>query len=310
MIITTIDDVIAHLDEIVEICKRKRSRAGYFASLYRVMTIAVKAGIQAGRFEDPKRMTRLDVIFAGRYLNAYARNQRGERPTRAWQYAFDVATTGQALILQDLLLGINAHINLDLGIAAAEACPQVQYPPLKRDFAMINTVIADLVDGVQSEIGLVSPLFNLIDDLGGRIDEAIFNFSINRARDAAWRAGEALCTLDGKQLEAGIQRLDRTIEALARVVFNRAQTRLITFKLMRASEEQDVAKVMDVLSDAAQRRAVALIPETARELRRLARVKAMKAQPRRRSSASSAKRRRSPAGHERVKRRASPHPPE
>lgn len=283
MVVATIDDVITQLDEIVEVCKRDKSRAGYFASLYRIMTIAVKAGIQAGRFEDPERMTRLDVIFASRYLDAYARHRRGEKPTRAWQYAFDVGTAGRALILQDLMLGINAHINLDLGIAAAEACPQAQYPALKRDFAMINTVIAELVDAVQANIGLVSPHFNLIDGLFGPVDEEIFNFSINLARDAAWRAGEALCTVEGQQLETGIQRLDRTVEALARVVFNRAQTRLRTFKLIWASEEQDAVKVMDVLSDSAQRRAVALIPETARELRRLTRAKTMKtkAQPQR-----------------------------
>jgi hypothetical protein len=291
MTITTIDDVITRLDQIVETCKREKSRAGYFASLYRVMTIAVKAGVEAGRFEDPQRMVRLDVIFASRYLDAYSRQQRGQKPTRAWQYAFDSAKAGQALILQDLLLGINAHINLDLGIAAAEACPQAQYPPLKRDFAMINTVIAVLVDGVQAEIGLVSPHVQLMDGLWGPVDEALFNFSINVAREAAWHSGENLCALDARQRVAVIQRLDGSIALLARVVFNRAQTRLASFKLAHASEEQDVARVMGVLSDVAQRRAVALIPETGRELRRLARVKSKKTQPQPRATSSLIKRR-------------------
>jgi hypothetical protein len=274
------------------------------------MTIAILAGIRAGFFEDSERLVRLNVIFARRYLDAYACHRRGDRPTRAWQYAFNVAQLGQALILQDLLLAMNAHINLDLGIAAAEACPHAQFPPLRRDFAMINSLIAGLVDGVQSEIGRVSPLFNLIDDLGGPVDEAIFNFKINLARDQAWHAGETLCTLDGKQLVTRIQQLDRKVAARARLVFNRAQTRLITFKLIYTSEEQDVVKVMDVLSDSAQRRAVALIPETTRELHRLMRVKSPPVRPQRRSSASSAKRRRSPAGLERVKRRAGSRHPE
>lgn len=283
MALSTIDDVISQLDGIVESCKHQRSRVGYFASLYRIMTIALRAGIQAGRFEDPARMTRLIVIFANRYLDAYARYDRGEKPARAWQYTFDVAQAGRALILQDLLLAMNAHINLDLGIAAAEACPNTLYPPLKRDFGMINAVIAELVDGVQSEISLVSPHFNLIDDMGGRVDEAIFTFGVNVARDAAWRAGESLCTVDGKQLVVGIQRLDRNVAVRARLIFNRAQTRLVTFKLMQASEEPDVARVMDVLSDVAQRRAIALIPETGRELRRWSRTKPASKRPLRKS---------------------------
>jgi hypothetical protein len=39
------------------------------------------------------------------------------------------------LILQHLLLGINAHINLDLGIAAAEGTSAPKLPGLLRDDA-------------------------------------------------------------------------------------------------------------------------------------------------------------------------------
>ena len=46
------------------------------------------------------------------------------------------------VILQHLLLGINAHINLDLGIAAVETSPGNQLAPLKNDFDMINKLLA------------------------------------------------------------------------------------------------------------------------------------------------------------------------
>jgi hypothetical protein len=287
---TTLDEVITHLDAIIETAKREKSRIGYFASLYRMMTIAVQAGIQAGRFEDPQRMTRLDVIFANRYLTAYARHRRSEAPTRVWRYAFAVAKANQALILQDLLLGVNAHINLDLGVAAAEACPQAQYAPLKRDFEMINMIIAELTEGVQAEIGRLSPLFGGIDEWLGVVDEAIFGFSINHARDAAWRMGKAMCVLDARQTASAINLQDKSIDVLSRLIFNRHMAQRITFKLIRASEEQDVVKVIDVLSDVAERRAVALIPETARQLRRLRRLPRTKAR-RTQAPAPSSKRR-------------------
>ena len=67
---TTIDEVISALDDILAISKVKKSRAGYFAALYRKVTLAVKNGIASGIYEDGKRMEKLDVIFANRYLAA------------------------------------------------------------------------------------------------------------------------------------------------------------------------------------------------------------------------------------------------
>jgi hypothetical protein len=52
---------------------------------------------------------------------------------------------------------MNAHINFDLGIAAAEIAPGDELPSLQHDFNEINTILARLVGQVQSEIYEVSP---------------------------------------------------------------------------------------------------------------------------------------------------------
>ncbi len=67
-----IDEVIARLDDIIADCKQRQSRIGYFAALYRRMTVAVRTGIAQKHFEDSNRMEQLDVIFANHYLQAYA----------------------------------------------------------------------------------------------------------------------------------------------------------------------------------------------------------------------------------------------
>ena len=41
----TMDQVITQLDDIIEAARREKSRAGYFAALYRQVTVAVKQGI-------------------------------------------------------------------------------------------------------------------------------------------------------------------------------------------------------------------------------------------------------------------------
>ena len=87
----TIDEVITRLTGILIESRRVGSRLGYFPALYRKVTVRVKEGIAAGRFEDGPRMERLDVAFANRYLDAYDRRGRGDRPTGSWHVAFDAA---------------------------------------------------------------------------------------------------------------------------------------------------------------------------------------------------------------------------
>jgi len=60
----TIDDVIAQLTKIVDEARTTSSRLGYFAALYRKVTIQVKRGILQGQFRDGPRMEKLDVVFA------------------------------------------------------------------------------------------------------------------------------------------------------------------------------------------------------------------------------------------------------
>ena len=120
MLPAAIDDVLHRLGLIIDDARRDGSRLGYFAALYRNVTAEVQRGIAAGRFGDGPRMARLDVVFANRYLDAYDAYAAGRPASRCWVAAFDAASRWPPLILQRLLLGMNVHIHLDLGIAAAE----------------------------------------------------------------------------------------------------------------------------------------------------------------------------------------------
>ncbi len=98
-----IDEVIARLTDIIDISRQEPGRLGYFAALYRKVTISVKQGILNGRFEDGARMEMLDVNFANRYLEAYELHSKGETPTASWQVSFEAAGHWRPLILQHLL---------------------------------------------------------------------------------------------------------------------------------------------------------------------------------------------------------------
>ncbi len=62
---TTIDGVIDQLEDIIDSCIRTESRLGYFAALYKRMTLAVKAGIQRGAFQDAARIEKVPVEWGG-----------------------------------------------------------------------------------------------------------------------------------------------------------------------------------------------------------------------------------------------------
>jgi hypothetical protein len=170
---TSIDEVIAQLGEVIDRSLSERSRLGFFAALYRKVTVKVKEGIAAGRLDDG--------------------------PTPCWLLSFEAAATWPPIVLQHLLLGMNAHINFDLGIAAATTCPRDELPSLKHDFDEINVILAGLVGQVQSEIDRVSPWIKILDHVDPRADQAIVNFSMDKARAAAWRVAERLAPLPPDQ---------------------------------------------------------------------------------------------------------------
>jgi Family of unknown function (DUF5995) len=210
----TIDEVIARLDDIIARSIREQSRLGYFAALYRKVTVKVKEGIAQGRFENGPRMERLDVTFANRYLEALDQYRRGQQQTRCWLVAFEAAATWRPIILQQLLLGMNAHINFDLGIAAAQIAPGDELPSLEHDFDEINNILASLVGQVESEIDEVSPWIKLLDHIDPKADVAVVNFSMDKARVCAWDLATKLAPLSPTQWKPHLEIRDLEITRL------------------------------------------------------------------------------------------------
>ena len=70
---TNLLDVIARLEAEIASAKATGSRIGFFASLYRRVTLEIKRRIEQGLFENPAAMLDLDVDFATRYFDATGR---------------------------------------------------------------------------------------------------------------------------------------------------------------------------------------------------------------------------------------------
>ncbi len=247
--IKTIDDVLSALDHIIEESKVNKSPLGYFAALYRKVTQKVKDGIAEDFFEDGSRMEKLDVIFASRYIDAYNEFQSGEKPTVSWIKAFDLSKKYWPIVLQHLLIGMNAHINLDLGIAAAEVMKGKDIQNLNGDFDKINEVLASLVGDVEKDLSQIWPTLAKILKWTGKFDTFLINFSMELARDGAWNfAVKFANTPVGQQAEL-IKSRDQSVAKIGNLITNPGWIVSLLFKIIRLGERGTVAEKIQDMQD-------------------------------------------------------------
>lgn len=243
----TIDEVLDALDSVIDRALDRRSCVGYFAAMYRKVTAKVGEGVATGFFDDGQRMQRLDVTFANRYLSALRSYEAGRRPTRSWELAFNATEGSRPIILQHLLVGINAHINLDLGIAAADTAPGTTLSDLRLDFDRITEILASLIATVRHDVAAVSPWIGLLDRIGGRHDDEVIRFSIETARTAAWRFAVELAPLDRDHWAGPIGARDARAASVARTVL-RPGWLSAGLLLIRARESADIRRNIEVLN--------------------------------------------------------------
>jgi len=245
---TDIDQVLEALSSLIEDFKAQDSRLGFFAALYRQVTLEVQRGIERGFFADGPRMDRFDTIFANRYLAALDAFQSGGMPTRSWKVAFTAMEQPQEIILQDLLVGINAHINLDLGIAAAQVAPGDAIQGLKGDFDKINQILAALIQGVEAVIGRFSPLIGLLEKVGGKDAAEVLHFSLDAARQDAWTHAVILAHQRPALQALTIEVLDGKVSFLGRLIANPVGLVGKAVDLIRQTESDDVPAIIDALN--------------------------------------------------------------
>lgn len=248
----TIDDVLTILAGIVADTKARRDPLGYFAALYRQVTLEVKAGIERGFFDDGKRLSRFDASFANAYFEAYEKFREGKQPSRAWRFAFDRTRSGRLIILQSLLLGINAHINLDLGVVTGKAFPGIELDGFHDDFNRINEILASLIPAARETVEQFSPLLEELTAIGGQDVAQVLEFSVDAARDEAWRAAE-LISLTPPEIDLlAIGTLDAKAKLLGRVVADHPEPLATVVRRIRRAESTDVAAIITALDGIVQ----------------------------------------------------------
>ncbi len=193
-------------------------------------------------------MERLDTIFAQRFFVAFDAyyNDSEEPITQSWKYAFDAAQSSSFIVMQHMLLGINAHINLDLGIAAAQTMENENLELIHKDYNRVNDILASLIDDVTSNMSRISLFFGPMNRLAGNTDEMLVNFSIVLARDGAWKFAHKYNIAEDKSL--AIQKRDAKIADLAKRLTQRGPFISFIIKIIRWGEFRSLQTNLDRLA--------------------------------------------------------------
>lgn len=245
----TIDEVLEALDAIIDDAIRNNHFTGIFAYLYRRTTYQIKCEIEKGTFEDNARMEEFDVVFANLYLNAFHHYKQQQNICESWKISFE-ANNRKLTIMQHLLMGMNAHINYDLGIAASEFMQGKPMEDLKNDFHKINDILAELIDEIQDRVKRVSKLFFVLDFLGGRMDETLIRFSIRQSREHSWNIANELYGMEAEARIPRIEALDAAVRRKSEYIIQ-PRPRVLNAALwaVRLFEEKNIGMVISRLRE-------------------------------------------------------------
>jgi len=187
-----------------------------FNDLYLAMTREVEAEVGRQGFEDPRFLSHLDLVFAGRYFAAVDAADGGDPIPGAWAPLFEARARPRIAPIQFALAGTDAHINYDLCVALVQTCTDLDVPPQDdspqhRDYLKVNAILAKVEADVKKRFD--TGLVGVADEALGRLDDVLAMWSIDRARDAAWTHAKVLWALrDSSALEADY------LSTLARIV--------------------------------------------------------------------------------------------
>ena len=245
--VATPAEVLEQFDVVLRWAKAAPSRVGYFAAMHRRVTSALIAAIDEGVFDDGPRMERMIVEFGTRYFHALGRWSGGGTAPASWKVAFDSTNQSRLIVLEHLLIGMNAHIRFDLPVTTATVVPRGKLASFRQDFEKVNEVLDKLVDRDRLGVDHVSPMIRHIDVLGRRTDD-IINVALAGAREQAWDVAGRLASLRGKDRTAMMDALDESVAREGRsVVRPDCLMAAVSTFVVYPAEVHDVAAVIRAL---------------------------------------------------------------
>lgn len=192
---TSVEQTHRTLDELERLFRERKDRRAVFLTVYARVTREVVAGIDRGEFENPEWVADYLVTFANFYRRALRDYETGdvESLPDAWRLFFRATGTGDALVVQSAVLGINAHVNYDLALALRSVGIDRDRATKYKDHRRINRILWRLVDETLDRLAeRYAPGLATIADMAGPLGEAVWFVALAIGREGAWWIAVAL----------------------------------------------------------------------------------------------------------------------
>src|SRR4051794_204501 len=195
------DATLACVDDTLSIMRHIREQLGcdhrvIFDTTYLLLTEWYRKTVVAEPhfFQDNRYLNYEDTLFANYYFNTLSRYAAGQQVPEAWRIALDAAENANTDAAQDMLLGINAHVQRDMPYVVASL--GMRFPDgatRKPDHDAMNEILRRAYEPIVTEIAArYDPFVRLsnapespADNIGGL--EAVKGW-----REGVWRNAERL----------------------------------------------------------------------------------------------------------------------
>jgi len=159
-------------------------------------------------FDDPEFLIYEAQLFANYFYRAYRRNRVGLPAPPAWQIAFDAWAQGDTNAAQDMLLGINAHVQRDMPFVLAELGLRTPGGASRKpDHDRENEILNRAYDPIVAQIGAeYDPLVEVADGGPSPVDDIMGLQLVRGWREGVWRNAERLLDARGEHRRARVAR--------------------------------------------------------------------------------------------------------
>lgn len=217
---------LRRMEQQIRVWDAGRDRRSIFLTCYSLMTRNMLSALDQKRFHDTPWVRRWVTFFADFYFAALeGYEKKAPNLPLPWKIAFDAARDPNTYILQNLFLGVNAHINYDLIISLSNMLDKEwrTLPPAMRqqryaDFLLVNEVIGGTMDLAEDTLlKPFIPFYGLADTLLGNFNEWMTLRFISRWRDRVWNLSvRYLETPDPIKRQALVQYFEQSAAEQAR----------------------------------------------------------------------------------------------
>src|SRR5215213_1528534 len=194
-----IDEAIPCMRKVLDYFHERNDYRAVFVRAYYIITVNVHAAVhQLGNrkqiFFDPDWIKSLAGKFSTLYIQSLTTFERDAESELAWKIAHKAAVERRSTVIQDLILGLNAHINYDLAYGIylnmkehGDDKNHLLLPRRKFDHDQVNEILVASIPEITETLARdYGGAIRFLDVALDRLDDLLAGVGLKHYRERVW----------------------------------------------------------------------------------------------------------------------------